>query len=199
MGPNGSGKSTLASVLAGRENYEVTSGEVIYNGKNLLDLSPEERAQAGIFLAFQYPVEIAGVSNATFLKEALNSIREANGKEKLDSKDFLILMREKMKLVEMDKAMTQRSVNEGFSGGEKKRNEIFQMQQPNSIWTADSGLDIDATKYGVNHYGIKRSFLSSIPPAAVVICMICSLLLMKIAKAEQKNSLLNWKKRVTIG
>lgn len=167
MGPNGSGKSTLASVLAGRENYEVTSGEVIYNGKNLLDLSPEERAQAGIFLAFQYPVEIAGVSNATFLKEALNSIREANGKEKLDSKDFLILMREKMKLVEMDKAMTQRSVNEGFSGGEKKRNEIFQMAmlEPKlSIMDeTDSGLDIDAMKivaHGVNSLRNKeRSFI----------------------------------------
>jgi len=167
MGPNGSGKSTLASVLAGRENYEVTSGEVIYYGKNLLDLSPEERAQAGIFLAFQYPVEIAGVSNATFLKEALNSIRQANGKEKLDSKDFLILMREKMKLVEMDKAMTQRSVNEGFSGGEKKRNEIFQMAmlEPKlSIMDeTDSGLDIDAMKIvanGVNSLRNKeRSFI----------------------------------------
>ncbi|MBK5286647.1 MAG: Fe-S cluster assembly ATPase SufC [Bacteroidia bacterium] len=167
MGPNGSGKSTLASVLAGRENFEVTSGEVIYNGINLLDLSPEERAQAGIFLAFQYPVEIAGVSNATFLKEALNSIREANGKEKLDSKDFLILMREKMKLVEMDKAMTQRSVNEGFSGGEKKRNEIFQMAmlEPKlSIMDeTDSGLDIDAMKivaHGVNSLrNRERSFI----------------------------------------
>jgi len=167
MGPNGSGKSTLASVLAGRENYEVTGGEVIYNGKNLLDLSPEERAQSGIFLAFQYPVEIAGVSNATFLKEALNSIREANGKEKLDSKDFLILMREKMKLVGMDKAMTQRSVNEGFSGGEKKRNEIFQMAmlEPKlSIMDeTDSGLDIDAMKivaHGVNSLRNKeRSFV----------------------------------------
>jgi Fe-S cluster assembly ATP-binding protein len=167
MGPNGSGKSTLASVLAGRENYEVTDGEVIYDGKNLLDLSPEERAQAGIFLAFQYPVEIAGVSNATFLKEALNSIREANGKEKLDSKDFLILMREKMKLVEMDKAMTQRSVNEGFSGGEKKRNEIFQMAmlEPKLciMDETDSGLDIDALRIvanGVNALRNKeRSFI----------------------------------------
>ncbi|HLG36263.1 MAG TPA: Fe-S cluster assembly ATPase SufC [Bacteroidia bacterium] len=167
MGPNGSGKSTLASVLAGRENYDVTGGEVIYNGKNLFNLSPEKRAQAGIFLAFQYPVEIAGVSNATFLKEALNSIREANGKEKLDSKDFLILMREKMKLVEMDKAMTQRSVNEGFSGGEKKRNEIFQMAmlEPKLciMDETDSGLDIDAMKIvaqGVNSLRNKeRSFI----------------------------------------
>ena len=167
MGPNGSGKSTLASVLAGRENYEVTAGEVIYEGKNLLELSPEERAQSGIFLAFQYPVEIAGVSNATFLKEALNSIREANGKEKLDSKDFLVLMREKMKLVEMDKTMTQRSVNEGFSGGEKKRNEIFQMAmlEPKLciMDETDSGLDIDAMKiiaHGVNSLRNKeRAFI----------------------------------------
>ncbi len=127
MGPNGSGKSTLASVLAGKEDYDVTSGEVIYSGENILELAPEERAQHGIFLAFQYPVEIAGVSNATFLKEAVNSVRVAQGKEKLDSKDFLKLMKERMAFVEMDKAMTQRSVNEGFSGGEKKRNEIFQM------------------------------------------------------------------------
>ncbi len=167
MGPNGSGKSTLASVLAGRENYEVTGGEVIYDGKDLLELSPEERAQAGIFLAFQYPVEIPGVSNATFLKEALNSIREANGKGKLDSKDFLLLMKEKMALVHMDKAMTQRSVNEGFSGGEKKRNEIFQMAmlEPKLciMDETDSGLDIDALKIvaqGVNSLRNKeRSFV----------------------------------------
>jgi len=166
MGPNGSGKSTLASVLAGREDYEV-SGEVIYDGKNLLELSPEERAQAGMFLAFQYPVEIAGVSNATFLKEALNSIRVANGKEKLDSKDFLKLMKEKMAMVEMDKTMTQRSVNEGFSGGEKKRNEIFQMAmlEPKLcvLDETDSGLDIDALKIvanGVNALRNKeRSFM----------------------------------------
>jgi len=167
MGPNGSGKSTLASVLAGRENYEVTGGEVIYEGKDLLELSPEERAQAGIFLAFQYPVEIPGVSNATFLKEALNSIREANGKGKLDSKDFLLLMKEKMSLVQMDKTMTQRSVNEGFSGGEKKRNEIFQMAmlEPKLciMDETDSGLDIDALKIvaqGVNSLRNKeRSFV----------------------------------------
>ena len=167
MGPNGSRKSTLANVLAGRENYEVTGGEIIYNGKNILEDSPEERAQAGIFLAFQYPVEIPGVSNATFLKEALNSIREANGKEKLDSKDFLLMMKEKMKLVEMDKAMTQRSVNEGFSGGEKKRNEIFQMAmlEPKLcvMDETDSGLDIDALRIvanGVNALRNKeRSFI----------------------------------------
>jgi Fe-S cluster assembly ATP-binding protein len=166
MGPNGSGKSTLASVLAGREDYEV-SGEIIYDGKNLLEMSPEERAQAGMFLAFQYPVEIAGVSNATFLKEALNSIRLANGKEKLDSKDFLKLMKEKMALVEMDKTMTQRSVNEGFSGGEKKRNEIFQMAmlEPKLcvLDETDSGLDIDALKIvsnGVNALrNSERSFV----------------------------------------
>ena len=127
MGPNGSGKSTLASVLAGREEYEVTGGEVIFNGEDLLEMSPEDRARAGVFLAFQYPVEIPGVSNANFLKTAVNEVRKSKGVEALDSKQFLKLMQEKMKLVEMDKAMTQRSVNEGFSGGEKKRNEIFQM------------------------------------------------------------------------
>ncbi len=166
MGPNGSGKSTLASVLAGRQDYDV-SGTVTYEGKDLLELSPEERAQAGMFLAFQYPVEIAGVSNATFLKEALNSIRIANGKEKLDSKDFLKMMKEKMAMVEMDKTMTQRSVNEGFSGGEKKRNEIFQMAilEPKLciLDETDSGLDIDALKIvsnGVNALRNKeRSFL----------------------------------------
>ena len=157
MGPNGSGKSTLASVLAGKEDYDVTSGEVIYNGENILELAPEERAQQGIFLAFQYPVEIPGVSNATFLKEAVNSVRVAQGKEKLDSKDFLKLMKERMAFVEMDKAMTQRSVNEGFSGGEKKRNEIFQMAmlEPRLavLDETDSGLDIDALRIvadGVN-------------------------------------------------
>jgi Fe-S cluster assembly ATP-binding protein len=166
MGPNGSGKSTLASVLAGREDYEV-SGEITYNGRPLLDLSPEERAQAGMFLAFQYPVEIAGVSNAAFLKEALNSIRLANGKPKMDSKDFLKLMKEKMAMVEMDKTMTQRSVNEGFSGGEKKRNEIFQMAmlEPKLcvLDETDSGLDIDALKIvsnGVNALrNEERSFI----------------------------------------
>lgn len=166
MGPNGSGKSTLASVLAGRKDYEI-GGEVTYNGKNLFELSPEERAQAGMFLAFQYPVEIAGVSNATFLKQAVNSIRLANGKEKMDSKDFLKLMKEKMALVEMDKTMTQRSVNEGFSGGEKKRNEIFQMAmlEPKLcvLDETDSGLDIDALKIvsnGVNALRNKeRSFI----------------------------------------
>ena len=161
MGPNGSGKSTLANVLAGREEYEISEGDVLYKEKNLLDLSPEERAREGIFLAFQYPVEIPGVSNATFLKEALNSIRIANGKEKMDSKEFLILMKEKMKLVEMDKAMTQRSVNEGFSGGEKKRNEIFQMAMlaPKLcvLDETDSGLDIDALRIVANGVNAMRS------------------------------------------
>ena len=125
MGPNGSGKSTLASVLAGREEYEVTGGEVSYNGIDLMELSPEDRARAGIFLAFQYPVEIPGVSNANFLKTAVNEVRKSKGLQPLDSKDFLIMMKEKMKLVEMDKQMTTRSVNEGFSGGGKKKKKNF--------------------------------------------------------------------------
>jgi Fe-S cluster assembly ATP-binding protein len=167
MGPNGSGKSTLASVLAGREDYEVMDGEVTFNGHDLLDMSPEDRARAGIFLAFQYPVEIPGVSNANFLKTALNEVRKSKGLKPLDSKDFLILMKEKMKLVEMDKQMTSRSVNEGFSGGEKKRNEIFQMAmlepQLAIMDETDSGLDIDALRIvsnGVNALRDgKRSFV----------------------------------------
>ena len=167
MGPNGSGKSTLASVLAGREEYEVTGGEVLYKGKNLLEFSPEDRARMGLFLAFQYPVEIPGVTNANFLKTALNEVRKAKNLSPLDSKDFLILMKEKMKLVEIDKSMTQRSVNEGFSGGEKKRNEIFQMAilEPELaiLDETDSGLDIDALRIvsnGVNALRNKeRSFV----------------------------------------
>ncbi len=167
MGPNGSGKSTLASVLAGRDQYEVMGGEVAFQGKDLLDMSPEDRARHGVFLAFQYPVEIPGVTNANFLKTALNEIRKANGKTPLDSKEFLQLMREKMKLVEMDKAMTQRSVNEGFSGGEKKRNEVFQMAMLEPVLSimdeTDSGLDIDALRIvanGVNALRNKeRSFI----------------------------------------
>lgn len=167
MGPNGSGKSTLASVLAGKEEYEVTDGEVIYDGENILEFAPEQRAQKGIFLAFQYPVEIPGVSNAVFLKEAVNAVRTAQGKEKLDSKEFLKLMKERMAFVEMDKAMTQRSVNEGFSGGEKKRNEIFQMAmlEPKLaiLDETDSGLDIDALRIvadGVNKLrNPERSFI----------------------------------------
>ena len=167
MGPNGSGKSTLASVLAGKEEYEVTGGEVIYDKENILELAPEQRAQKGIFLASQYPVEIPGVSNAVFLKEAVNAVRIAQGKEKLDSKEFLKLMKERMAFVEMDKAMTQRSVNEGFSGGEKKRNEIFQMAmlEPKLaiLDETDSGLDIDALRIvadGVNKLrSPERSFI----------------------------------------
>ncbi len=127
MGPNGSGKSTLAQVLAGREEYEVTEGEVLYNGENLLELSAEDRARKGIFLAFQYPVEIPGVSNVNLLKTAVNEIRKFHNEEELDAIDFLNLIKDKMKLVELDESFLKRSVNEGFSGGEKKRNEIFQM------------------------------------------------------------------------
>lgn len=154
MGPNGSGKSTLAQVLAGREDYKVTEGEVLYNGKNLLDLSPEDRAREGIFLAFQYPVEIPGVSNVNLLKTAVNEIRKYNGEEELDAIDFLDLIKEKMKLVELDQSFLKRSVNEGFSGGEKKRNEIFQMAVLNPklaiLDETDSGLDIDAIKVVAN-------------------------------------------------
>jgi Fe-S cluster assembly ATP-binding protein len=157
MGPNGSGKSTLAKVLAGREGYEVTDDEVLYQGKNLLTMLPEDRAREGIFLGFQYPVEIPGVSNMYFLKTALNAIRKHNGLEELDAMDFLALARQKMKLVEMDESLMNRAVNEGFSGGEKKRNEVFQMVilEPRLaiLDETDSGLDIDALKIisgGVN-------------------------------------------------
>jgi Fe-S cluster assembly ATP-binding protein len=157
MGPNGSGKSTLAKVLAGREGYEVTAGEVRYLGKDLLGMLPEERACEGIFLGFQYPVEIPGVSNMYFLKAALNSVRKYRGLEELDAMEFLTIARGKMKLVEMDESLISRAVNEGFSGGEKKRNEIFQMAilEPRLavLDETDSGLDIDALKIvsnGVN-------------------------------------------------
>ena len=150
MGPNGSGKSTLAQVLAGRDTYEVTQGEVIYRGKDLLAMSAEDRACEGVFLAFQYPVEIPGVNNTYFLKAALNSIRKHRGEEELDAMDFLALVREKIKLVEMNEDLISRPVNEGFSGGEKKRNEIFQMAvlepQFAILDETDSGLDIDALK-----------------------------------------------------
>jgi len=160
MGPNGSGKSTLASVLAGREDYEVTGGSVTFNGEDLLEMSPEDRARAGVFLAFQYPVEIPGVSNANFMKTAVNEVRKSKGLEPLDSKDFLKLMKEKIKMVEMDKSMTSRSVNEGFSGGEKKRNEIFQMAmlepQLAIMDETDSGLDIDALRIVANGVNMLR-------------------------------------------
>ncbi len=157
MGPNGSGKSTLAQVLAGRETYRVTAGEVLYEGKNLLELPPEERAVAGIFLAFQYPVEIPGVGNLYFLRTALNAVRRRRGLEELDAMDFLALAQERMKRVELDQSFMNRSVNEGFSGGEKKRNEIFQLAvlEPKLaiLDETDSGLDIDALRIiakGVN-------------------------------------------------
>jgi Fe-S cluster assembly ATP-binding protein len=154
MGPNGSGKSTLSAVLAGREDYEVTEGEVIFNGKNLLELSPEDRAREGVFLAFQYPVEIPGVSNINFLKTALNEIRGYKGQGAIEAKDFLAMVKEKQKLVELDVKLTNRSVNEGFSGGEKKRNEIFQMAmlEPKLaiLDETDSGLDIDALRIVAN-------------------------------------------------
>src|ERR1700712_4688748 len=157
MGPNGSGKSTLAQVLAGNPSYQVTKGTISYNGQDLLELDPEVRAQNGIFLAFQYPVEIPGVSNAYFLRSAYNEIRKANGMEEIDPLEFLDMVEEKLKLVDMDKAMLSRSVNQGFSGGEKKRNEIFQMAvlapRLAILDETDSGLDIDALRIvagGVN-------------------------------------------------
>jgi Fe-S cluster assembly ATP-binding protein len=157
MGPNGSGKSTLAHILAGREGYEVTEGEVIYEGKDLLRMAPEERAREGIFLAFQYPVEIPGVNTTYFLKAALNSVRKHRGLPELDAMDFLALVKEKTKIVEMDQSLLNRPINEGFSGGEKKRNEVFQMAllEPKLaiLDETDSGLDIDALRVvagGVN-------------------------------------------------
>jgi len=157
MGPNGSGKSTLAAVLAGNENYEVTSGEVSFEGKNLLEMAPEIRAREGVFLAFQYPVEIPGVSNINFLRTAMNEIRTYRNLPTMESKEFLRLVKEKQKLVEFDAALTNRSLNEGFSGGEKKRNEIFQLAMLDPklavLDETDSGLDIDALRIvskGVN-------------------------------------------------
>jgi Fe-S cluster assembly ATP-binding protein len=157
MGPNGSGKSTLAQVLSGRDLYQVTAGQVVYDGKDLLEMSPEDRAREGIFMAFQYPVEIPGVSNLYFLKAALNAVRKHQGLADLDAMDFLALVKEKMALMEMDQSLLNRAVNTGFSGGEKKRNEIFQMAvlEPKLaiLDETDSGLDIDALKIvaaGVN-------------------------------------------------
>jgi len=167
MGPNGSGKSTLAAVLAGREIFEVTQGEIIFNGKNLLELSPEVRSREGIFLSFQYPIEIPGVSMVNFMKAAVNEQRKYRGQEPLSASDFLKMMREKKELVEIDSALTNRSVNEGFSGGEKKKNEIFQMAMLDPklsiLDETDSGLDIDALRIvanGVNK--LKRSDNASI-------------------------------------
>ena len=164
MGPNGSGKSTLSAVLAGREEYEVTSGSVRYFDKDLLDLSPEERAWEGVFLAFQYPVEIPGVSNINFLRTALNERNKNNGKEPISAKDFLAMVKEKSSLVGLDNKLKNRSVNEGFSGGEKKRNEIFQMAmlEPSLsiLDETDSGLDIDALRVvsnGVNQLKSKEN------------------------------------------
>jgi len=157
MGPNGSGKSTLAQVLAGQETYEVTAGEVLYEGRNLLELNPEQRAREGVFLAFQYPVEIPGVGTAYFLRAALNAIRKHRGLDELDAMDFLPLIKEKLKLLEVDEALLSRAINEGFSGGEKKRSEILQLAvlEPRLaiLDETDSGLDIDALKIvagGVN-------------------------------------------------
>jgi len=161
MGPNGSGKSTLANVLAGREEYEVLAGEVLYNGRNLLDMKPEDRAREGLFLAFQYPVEIPGVSMSNFLKTALNELRDHHGQEKLDAMEFFALVREKLELVNMDEKLLSRSINQGFSGGEKKRNEIFQMAllEPKLaiLDETDSGLDIDAMKIVANGVNQLRS------------------------------------------
>ena len=161
MGPNGSGKSTLAQVLAGRDLYQVTGGEIIYEGKDLLAMSPEERAREGIFLAFQYPVEIPGVNNTYFLRSALNAIRKHRGLPEYDAMDFLVLLREKMKVLDVDDTLMTRAVNEGFSGGEKKRNEIFQMAvlEPKLgiLDETDSGLDIDALKIVANGVNALRS------------------------------------------
>jgi Fe-S cluster assembly ATP-binding protein len=167
MGPNGSGKSTLARVLAGQEDYEVTAGQVLFEGKDLLEMDPEERAREGVFMAFQYPVEIPGVSNTYFLKAALNAVRKHRGLPELDAMEFLTLVRQKMKLVQMEETLLHRPVNEGFSGGEKKRNEIFHMSvlEPRFavLDETDSGLDIDALRIvadGVNALRqADRSFL----------------------------------------
>jgi len=161
MGPNGSGKSTLAAILAGRDGYDVTAGQVLYNGTDLLDLDPEERAREGLFLAFQYPVEIPGVNSTYFLKSALNEIRKHQGQSELDAMEFLSYVKDKIKLLELNEDLLRRSVNEGFSGGEKKRNEIFQMAvlEPKLaiLDETDSGLDIDALKVVSNGVNKLRS------------------------------------------
>ena len=161
MGPNGAGKSTLANVLAGRDEYEISAGSVDFDGTDLLDLSTEDRAREGLFLAFQYPVEIPGVSNVNFLRTAINEIREYKGEEGISAKDFMALVREKSKIVELDSKLASRSVNEGFSGGEKKRNEIFQMAMLNPklaiLDETDSGLDIDALRIVANGVNTLKS------------------------------------------
>jgi len=168
MGPNGSGKSTLAAVLAGRETYDVTGGEVLYDGRNLLEMEPEDRAREGLFLAFQYPVEIPGVSNMYFMKAALNAVRKHRGEQELDAIEFLKLAREKTQLIQMDESFLQRNVNEGFSGGEKKRNEIFQMAVLDPrlavLDETDSGLDIDALRIVADGVNALRS-----PERAIVV------------------------------
>jgi Fe-S cluster assembly ATP-binding protein len=168
MGPNGSGKSTLARVLAGHPEYEVTGGEVLFEGKDLLDLDPEERAREGVFMAFQYPVEIPGVNNAYFLKAAVNAVRKHRGEQELDAMDFMQLVNERLQLMHMDQELLKRPVNEGFSGGEKKRNEIFQMLvlQPKLavLDETDSGLDIDALKTVAEGVNAMRS-----PDRAIVV------------------------------
>jgi len=169
MGPNGAGKSTLASIIAGRDDFEIEEGSILFNGQDILEMEPEERAGEGIFLAFQYPVEIPGVSNANFMKTAVNEIRKYRGLQPLDSSAFLKQMKEKAALVEIDKSFLSRSVNEGFSGGEKKRNEIFQMAMMEPVFSVmdetDSGLDIDALKIVSN--GVNK--LSSSDNAFLVI------------------------------
>jgi Fe-S cluster assembly ATP-binding protein len=161
MGPNGSGKSTLAQVLAGRDTYEVTKGTVTYNGKNLLEMAPEERAAEGIFLAFQYPVEIPGVTTSYFLKTALNAMRKRHGQDELDAVEFLELVKDKAKMVDLDQRLLNRAINDGFSGGEKKRNEVFQMAvlEPKLaiLDETDSGLDIDALKIVADGINRQRS------------------------------------------
>ena len=167
MGPNGSGKSTLASVLAGKEDYEITKGDILFNGESIMEMAPEERAQEGIFLAFQYPIEIPGVTNSYFLREALNSIRKSKGDKPLKPVEFVKIAKEKIKDLKMDESLLNRSLNEGFSGGEKKRNEILQMSILNPCMSildeTDSGLDIDALQIvanGVNaNRGDDKSFL----------------------------------------
>ncbi len=161
MGPNGSGKSTLSQVIAGRDTYEITEGDILYDGESILELPPEERAARGVFLAFQYPVEIPGVRNTYFLKTALNAIRKARGEDELDAMEFMSIIRERMKLLQMDESFMNRPVNDGFSGGEKKRNEILQMAvlEPRLcvMDETDSGLDIDALKVVANGVNALRS------------------------------------------